>query len=940
MAINNDLLGAKYQKPRNWITERIQDGTPWEELVSHPTSLPTAQFLNVMVQVDKWPVISSEEWEVLVRQQKEAEEKAVSLDIKTGQALVIDGTSNNDVTLPVNEHTCWQLYKSKLEKDGFSSQAIDEIERATLKILRRMSEDTRSLGPIKGLVIGNVQSGKTANMAALMAMAADWGWNMFIILSGTIENLRIQTQDRLWNDLNNSGCNLYWNSLEHLSVKSPPGSRAQDLRFESDAKQRYFSVTLKNATRLKSLIRWLQKDKFKMQQMKILVIDDEADQAGINTAPVSNAERKKINKLICSLANGWDAEGRTIKERYLAMNYVGYTATPYANILNESSVESLYPRNFIATLSVSDQYFGPQQVFGCPETQFRGLDIIRNVSDDDLSEIKEIHKGKSINLPDSIKDALCWFVCSVAAIRKTGSKKPISMLIHTSQRVQHHANVSGLIRNWVNHEDRNALMERCKRVWSDETVRFSREEFLEQYPGYGLADKVNDYPSFDSIESVIRDILSIELKPIKLNEEGEMKYHKGIHLCVDNSANNGRNDENEYLRLVYPKKDVVLDKAPAFLVIGGATLSRGLTLEGLVCTFFLRSVKQADTLMQMGRWFGYRKGYELYPRLWITDTTRLQFEYLSILDQELREEIRNMEILGQLPTQYAARVRNSPRLNLIRITAKNRMQNAVAAEMDYSGSFNQTYLFDEKADVLQFNLELGKKFIEGLGDPCPKKECNSHASNAVIWDNVSNSRVEEFLKSFRFCQKLSVFNDITPLLDWIREITAKGQLTPWNVVLAGKKKATEGEMWSLSNCSVSKVTRTRKKTENEIAGIINIGALRAPADIIADVDLEGQPQEFIDLFNKREESRMKEIRMKAGLSSTPQLIVYIVDKDSMPNVGSSSRKPLQAPCDLIGLCVNIPGGVAGANYVAKVCIRLEPEFADNGDLDGENTEEQ
>ena len=649
MAINNDLLGAKYQKPRNWITERLQDGTPWEELVSHPTSLPTAQFLNFKVQVDKWPVISSEEWEVLVRQQNEAEEKAVSLNIKRGQALVIDGTSNNGVTLPDNEHTCWQLYKSKLEKDGFASQAIEEIERATLKILRRLSEDTRALGPIKGLVIGNVQSGKTANMAALMAMAADWGWNMFIILSGTIENLRIQTQDRLWNDLNNAGCNLYWNSLEHLSPRSPLGSRAQDLRFEPDARQRYFSVTLKNATRLKSLIRWLQKDKNKMQQMKILVIDDEADQAGINTAPVSNAERKKINKLICSLANGWDAEGRKISDRYMAMNYIGYTATPYANILNESSLESLYPRNFIATLSVSDQYFGPQQVFGCPETEFRGLDIIRNVSDGDLSEIKDIHKGTSVNLPDSIKDALCWFMCSVAAIRKTGSKKPISMLVHTSQRVQHHTNVSKLIRDWVNHEDRNALLERCKRVWSAETGRFSREEFLEQYPGYGLADKVNDYPSFDSIEAEIRDILSIELKPIKLNEEGEMKYHKGIHLCVDNSANNGRNDENEYLRLVYPKKDVTLDKAPAFLVIGGATLSRGLTLEGLVCTFFLRSVKQADTLMQMGRWFGYRKGYELYPRLWITDTTRLQFEYLSILDQELREDPAGGKLSAGLP---------------------------------------------------------------------------------------------------------------------------------------------------------------------------------------------------------------------------------------------------------------------------------------------------
>lgn len=89
--------------------------------------------------------------------------------------------------------------------------------------------------------------------------------------------------------------------------------------------------------------------------------------------------------------------------------------------------------------------------------------------------------------------------------------------------------------------------------------------------------------------------------------------------------------------------------APAFIVIGGATLSRGLTIEGLISTFFLRSVGQADTLMQMGRWFGYRKKYELLPRLWITDKTRQQFAFLATLDQELRDEIQYMDLTGRSP---------------------------------------------------------------------------------------------------------------------------------------------------------------------------------------------------------------------------------------------------------------------------------------------------
>ena len=299
-----------------------------------------------------------------------------------------------------------------------------------------------------------------------------------------------------------------------------------------------------------------------------------------------------------------------------------------------------------------------------------------------------------------------------------------------------------------------------------------------------------------------------------------------------------------------------------------------------------------------------------------------------------------MEIRGQHPSQYAARVRNTPRLNFIRITAKNRMQSAVPAEMDYSGSFNQTYLFSDDADVLQKNLDLGKEFLEDLGTPRQMKPCNRHASNTVIWDGVPNKKVEAFLKKFSFCDKLSVFNDITPLLDWISQITSDGKLKPWNVVLAGRRKADDGKVWKLANCSITKVTRTRKNSDKEIPHVINIGALRAPADIIADVDMENQPQEVIDIFNGKEESRLKELRMKAGLDTTPQLLIYVVDKDSRPDPKSTSRKPLEAPCDLIGLCVNIPGGAAGANYVAKVNIRLEPEFDDEGDLDGENTDEQ
>ena len=217
-----------------------------------------------------------------------------------------------------------QLYKKKLKDKGFKDLVIEEMERTTLRILRRLSTNTVNKQSIKGLVIGNVQSGKTANMAALMAMAADWGWNLFIILSGTIENLRQQTQKRLLDDLNTPG-NLNWRALEHLSKNTSLGQRAQDLHFEDSSRERYFTVCLKNATRLRNLIQWIYADPNKQRQMKILVIDDEADQAGINTANIKSKDRRTINRLIVNLVNGKNEKGEIINSHFRAMNYIGYS---------------------------------------------------------------------------------------------------------------------------------------------------------------------------------------------------------------------------------------------------------------------------------------------------------------------------------------------------------------------------------------------------------------------------------------------------------------------------------------------------------------------------------------------------------------------------------------------------------------------------------------
>lgn len=938
---------AKYDQVRTWIKKSREKNIEWDDifLARKKNETELKAFLDDQVDSNFWPELSVENWRDIVAREKDAEEKTKFIDISKGTAFIYDPKQDNAVTIPCDEYSSWQLYRSKLLNDGFKQDSVDEIERATIKILKRLSNNTVETGPIKGLVIGNVQSGKTANMAALMAMAADWGWNMFIILSGTIDNLRVQTQSRLFYDLNQQG-NVYWRPLEHLSKDVDIAQRAQNLHFDDSAKDRYFTVCLKNSTRLRHLIQWAQADKNKQKQMKIIVIDDEADQAGINTGHVDDAEeRKKINGLICSLVNGQNENGKNIDTLYQAMNYIGYTATPYANILNEAGKDSLYPRNFISTLAVSKEYFGPQQIFGYSgdNVEFSGMDIVRIIPESELAVLKNIHEGNLGNIPDALIDATTWFLCGVSCMRIWGYKKPISMLIHTSQKTAHHQYIADVINNWFGTKTADEVVAKARQVWERETTLFGLKQFREEYPEYGRTDEeIKEYPAFSEIEKQIRTILKDGISNIKLDDEGDLSYHKGVHLCIDNCTNNGITD-GMHVRLAYPEPGKMPVPAPAFIVIGGATLSRGLTIEGLMSTFFIRSVGQADTLMQMGRWFGYRKGYELLPRIWLTQKTKKQFEFLAELDQELRDEIQYMDVNGRSPAEYGPKVKNSPKVSFIRITAKNKMQSATEAEMDYSGASNQTYLFDNDSEILSSNINVTNNFLASIGEEWKPLNKSHHNLHSAIWKNVPFDKIKAYIESFRFQERLSVFNDTKPLLDWIGQVTASGKLGDWNVVVAGKATKTNGD-WTLPNGRVlNKVKRSKKKAKSELEdSIINLGVLRDPRDLLADVDIDSIENEAVkkqicDYIRRGESKAAMAFRDKAGLETTPQLLIYRVDKNSKADGSGGTRIDLEAPEDLLGICLYIPGGKRGTSYASSVSIKMKNDLFD-GDADLEDTD--
>lgn len=922
-----DYTDIEFDDVREWIRKKRSRLVSWDELMlaCKETESQLGSFLENRSDEDGWPRMSVEDWKAIVVQQKQAEEETIRFGNESGAAIIHGENQSNTVRVSLKKESSWQTYRKGLLEDDFKIETVNEIERATLSILRRLSLDTTKSGPIKGLVIGNVQSGKTANMAALMAMAADCGWNMFIVLSGTIEILRKQTEDRLFEDLHRSDCHIDWVPLNHPSSRSPKILKANAMRFD-DRNHSYFTVCLKNKARLKELILWLQEDRNVQSQMKVMVIDDEADQAGINTADVDSTERNAINALIRNLVNGKTWDTCESQGRFRAMNYIGYTATPYANVLNESGYDSLYPKDFIATLAVSNEYFGPQQIFGCEDSGYEGIDFVRIIPEGDLDSVKRLQRGDDTVLPQSLMDSICWFMCGVSCMRHWGYKKPVSMLVHTSQNTAHHAIVANVIERWIADTSLGELVSACKKIWLEETNRLTRDDFYVQYPDYGISrEALKDYPVFEDIQKELIKLLDgIRISNIPMSDKKKPSYHDGIHLCVDNCKNNGIANDM-MVRLLYPEKKAMPSPAPAFLVIGGATLSRGLTLEGLISTFFMRTVKQSDTLMQMGRWFGYRKSYELMPRIWLSKNTETQFRFLSLLDQRLRDEIHFMDTFGISPSKYGPRVMNSPRLSFIRIVAKNRMQKAQDTDRDFSGASSQTQLFDNDIDVLTSNLTSTRDFLISLGRPEKHKPINSHAENCKIWRDIPFEKVSEYLRKYKFQERQTAFKNLDAMLDWIQKMTDENSIGNWNVVLAGiNQKASAGGYWELCpEVGVYKVTRAQK-TKNQVEGILDLGALRVPKDIISDIDLEFVSDPSIrDRVLHFASKYAFELREQAGFSKIPQLLIYIVDKDSKPTRNNKDRCALNAREDVVGLSITIPGESKFSGNVATVSVLID-----------------
>lgn len=906
-----------------WISDQLELQASWEEIKNLCVSGDEFDAaLQELINDEMWPdELTHDEWVQYVDEFKKMH-PAIQIGKEERIVGIDQNGMNNTFAVPTGYASSWEQYKKSLS-DSMGPVSIINIEKSCQWVMNHLMDDTVKYGPVKGLVTGSVQSGKTANMAGLISMAADCTWNFFIILSGSIDNLRKQTRDRFKRDLVDSE-GVIWQVLDFAG--DDKHFSEEELRLNSMGEKkygkRYVTVCLKNKSRLTALIDWLYEDPKRTRKLRIVVIDDEADQASINTADLTEdelQERCAINQLIVNLVNGKRSDGSTPDVSFQAMNYIAYTATPYANVLNEMPGESLYPKDFICTLPEASEYFGVKVIFGNDEKECPELGIVRNIPTPDEKELKQLHKGMQSTLPGSFKNALGWFLCSAAIIRLRPhtKKKNISMLVHTTASQLPHFKVYEAIQRWLSSDE---VLTCCRAIYETEKDAVTLENLKAANPDYGLMDSVTeDFPDFDILVPEIKSMLQ-EVQNIMLDDDKRMHYGAGIHLCVDNCKANKEADEGTALRIVYPddKQLATLEKDPVFIVIGGNTLSRGLTIEGLVCTYFSRTSNQADTLMQMARWFGYRKGVELIQRIWMSSQVQRKFEALAKIDMDMKAEIQRFMDMGVSPAQFGPRIRNIPEIRNFRITSKKKSQSAEYDDYDFSGDTYETTDFDN-GQVLERNIKTVESFISNISVTVDPQA--STTAKAYVWRNIDFATVrDKFIAQYSISRHSPLYINIPIFCQWIEKMNKDGKYTRWNVaVVNGDNHDSE---WNVaSGLNIGAIERTRKKDMEHI----DIGSLRSGRDILSDVDEDSlnEDQKTILADSIKHGKDLVSKRSLLGLNDVPLLLIYRIKKDG----GQTKIRRIQmdADYDIIGISIIVPGEGIGGNHANSIRIRIRSD---------------
>lgn len=668
----------------------------------------------------------------------------------------------------------WSRYRRLLNLKGLPKSVVDATDEVTDRVLDRLGNPKNmSHWSRRGMVVGHVQSGKTANYTGLICKAADAGYRLIVVIAGIHNNLRNQTQARIDEGFigRDTGRLAHSNKAQRQKIigvgtfdqREFPVSLTNTLRDFNKATattntsqigQYNVPVVLvikKNSSTLKNLLEWLKEHSVhqgtQMVSQPMLLIDDEADNASINTA-YSRDEVTRINGQI-----------RELLSLFHRCCYVGYTATPFANIFidpdtdDDALKQDLFPRHFIIGLDAPSNYFGAQKVF--LDARDRHVRLIDD--NEDILPMKHKIDHPVDVLPDSLVRAVRAFIVARAIRNARGQQAAhASMLVNASRftdvqgRLRSRiSDVVGRIRDAVVVDGgkgraalRNPEIAALHAVWEVE---------------YADADNADWFDLQARLHEVLVAARVVEVNASKRSQA----------LDYDQAGEHG----------------------VTVIAVGGFSLSRGLTLEGLTVSYFLRNSMMYDTLMQMGRWFGYRPGYEDLCRVWIPADGVGWYAHIHDAMDDLQAQLKRMELVNATPEQFGLAVRSHPE-SLI-VTARNKMGTGreFPMKVGLAGKLVETTRIRADREQLDRNRKAGQDLVAAIR---ARGLAAEYPSRGILYKSVPVDLVRDFLRVFR-ADAADPLTDPRLMSDYI-DARADGELKEWDVLFASAQKADVPEV--------------------------------------------------------------------------------------------------------------------------------------------------
>lgn len=738
----------------------------------------------------------------------------------------------------------WSRYKRWLKdiKGNWSRENIAYLDESTDAILEQLGDPLKNGWNIRGLVVGDVQSGKTSNYTGLICKAADAGYKLIIVLAGTGKDLRKQTQIRLEEGFigkNTQTQEPIGVGLVDREVLTPNSFTTNEIDgdFSADGVRHHFNVTTdtnkpslfvvkKNSTILQNLAKWIENEN-SVKNLPLLLIDDEADNATINN---------KAKKAEVSAING---SVRSILKSFNKSSYVGYTATPFANVLinpdaNDANLgRDIYPSDFIINLKAPANYFGPSLLFGPQDEPEMILPLIRHIEDKDEWLIKgkiSIEAIEDVGLLPSLMQAILEFLLGCAARNLRGEwNEHTSMLIHVDKGTEIQETITDFVNDFINKIDK-----RIKAAHHKKFKNLLKELYENNLTGF---------------KSILKKLGKMRrCKNIALSDTMP-QFHKvweklpeildTLEIIMRNSATDDILDYEHY-------KQENGGKGMNVIVIGGNALSRGLTLEGLTVSYFLRDAKYYDTIMQMARWFGYRDGYLDLCRIYMTKDMEERYRWIATATEELRSEFEMAAKSHVKPKDYGFYIRKHPVIKITSRILNTDRENSIV--LSYAGRLEQTLAFSDNWQVREKNLEALNHLVESIGEPAfggtiRKDFPNRRNWQGFLWEDMEHEKVIKFLKEYAYAPGFHRFNPGL-VADYIQRMAKEHkELTSWTVALLGRRGGNDILEYEVAdefniNCRFMSGVKRKFLAEDGLRDIYTLRTVISEEDEALDLSLK------------------------------------------------------------------------------------------------------